>query len=74
MYLLYFAIFTIGVGEPLPGVKTIDNFTPSNKEEFVEFANLVVKKFSSLEVSFTFFLFCQASFQKSWVFACILLF
>jgi len=39
-----------GVVDVLPGVKTIDNFMPSNKEEFTELSNMIVQKLAKLEV------------------------
>lgn len=38
-----------GISETIPGVKTIDNFDPSTKEEFTEFASMITQKFQKLE-------------------------
>lgn len=47
-----------GVEEVLPGVKTIDNFVPKTKDEFVELSSMIVEKLSSLEFKsdYNFFL------------------
>lgn len=38
-----------GITEPLPGVKTIDTFNPTDKEEFTELAKMVTTKFQQFE-------------------------
>ena len=43
----------LGVSDTIPGLKTIDNFNPSTKEEFTELASMISQKFSKLEVSTT---------------------
>jgi len=42
----------------LPGQKTIDNFTPKNKDEFAELATMIVEKLATLEykTDYSFFL------------------
>lgn len=43
---------------PTPDVKTIDNFEPSSKEEFLQLSNMIVEKLSKLEhrTDYSFFL------------------
>jgi len=38
-----------GISEPIPGVKTIDTFIPSDREEFTELATMVTQKFQQFE-------------------------
>merc|ERR1711879_54266 len=38
-----------GMNDVLPGVKTIDNFSPKTKEEFAELSSMIVEKLSTLE-------------------------
>ena len=45
------ALSYLGFSNVLPGQKTIDNFEPTNKEEFTELANMITKKLSKYEVS-----------------------
>jgi len=42
----------------IPGQKTIDNFMPSNKDEFLELSNMIVQKLAKLELrsDYQFFL------------------
>jgi len=47
-----------GMNDVLPGVKTIDNFSPKTKEEFAELSTMIVEKLSTLEykTDFNYFL------------------
>lgn len=43
----------------VPGQKTIDNFAPINKEEFLELSNMIVQKFTKLEVNTDYLFFLE---------------
>jgi len=43
----------------VPGQKTIDNFAPINKEEFLELSNMIVQKFNKLEVNTDYLFFLE---------------
>lgn len=43
----------------IPGQKTIDNFLPSNKDEFLELSNMIVQKLAKLELCSDYQLFLE---------------
>merc|ERR1712025_1254957 len=47
------------VPDVVPGQKTIDNFVPSNKDEFLELSGMIVTKLSKLEDKKDFQLFLE---------------
>jgi len=49
----------------LPGQRTIDNFTPTNKEEFAELSKMIVQKLSKLEWRVEYGSFLEATVRDS---------
>jgi len=47
----------------VPGVKTIDNFEPTNKTEFQELSTMVVQKFSTLELQSDYLYFLETTIR-----------
>jgi len=54
-----------GVDDVLPGVKTIDNFEPKSKDDFIELSAMIVEKLSKLEYKSDYGFFLETLVRDS---------